>query len=255
MKKILITAPVHQDVKIFKEYLWSLNRLIIPEGYEAIKYFYLHNAENLKKFLQPNEYELVKDNVVRKQSDITHIWEKDNFSVVSEMRTKALIKAREEKFDYLFSVDSDTILCKQTLQELIEDNKDFVSKLHWSQWIKDDPNSIGPNCYDGITKSGKKFYFDSVEKFHIPGLYEVGTAGGCNLISSRIFNEELINYYPIKILSTSFWEDFAFSTRCKCVIPDIKFYIDSKNPVKHLYRQEDYEKWIKEEKTEWIKEF
>ena len=51
MKKILITAPVHQNIKVFKEYLWSLNRLIIPEGYEVHKYFYLHNADNLKKFL------------------------------------------------------------------------------------------------------------------------------------------------------------------------------------------------------------
>ena len=37
MKKILITAPVHQDIKIFKEYLWSLDRLEIPEGYEKVE--------------------------------------------------------------------------------------------------------------------------------------------------------------------------------------------------------------------------
>ena len=61
MKKILITAPVHQDEETFKEYLWSLNRLEIPDNYEIHKYFYLHNSKNLKKFLNLNEYEIFKD--------------------------------------------------------------------------------------------------------------------------------------------------------------------------------------------------
>ena len=255
MKKILITAPVHQDAKIFREYLWSLDRLNIPNGYEIHKYFYLHNTGNLKKFLQPNEYECINDNVQREKSDITHIWNQENFSIVSKMRTMALEKARKEKYDYIFSVDSDTILHKQTLKELLECNVDFISKLHWTQWIKNNPESIGPNCYDGINAKGQKFYFEPIERFNTPNIYEIGTAGGCNLISSNIFNNELINYYPIKILKSSFWEDFAFSTRCKCVIPNLKFWLDTRNPVRHLYREEDYNKWIKEEKEEWIKEF
>ena len=36
MKKVLITAPVHQNEDIFKEYLWSLNRLFIPENVVSI---------------------------------------------------------------------------------------------------------------------------------------------------------------------------------------------------------------------------
>ena len=96
MKKILITAPVQQDIKIFKEYLWSLNRLEIPEGYEIHKYFYLHNSENLKKFLKPNEYEIVKDTVQVEQSNKTHIWKQENFKAVSQMRSAALIKAKKE---------------------------------------------------------------------------------------------------------------------------------------------------------------
>ena len=112
MKKILITAPVHQEARIFKEYLWSLNRLIIPEGYTVQKHFYLHNTDNLKKFLQLNEYVTFKDDTKVEESNITHIWKQENFSAVAKMRTKALEYARDNNFDYIFSVDSDVILHK-----------------------------------------------------------------------------------------------------------------------------------------------
>ena len=171
------------------------------------------------------------------------------------MRTKALEYARENNFDYVFSIDSDTILCKTTLNELLSFNLPFVSKLHWSYWINGDEKSKGPNCYDGRTSQGQILFFNSPEKFNIPGLYEVGSAGGCNLISKEIFQHPEITYYPIPILKSSCWEDFAFATRCKCVIPNITFFIDTNNPVKHLYHKSDFDKWIKEEKEKWKKEF
>ena len=37
-KRILIAAPVHQDEKIFVEYLNSLNHLIIPKDYEINRF-------------------------------------------------------------------------------------------------------------------------------------------------------------------------------------------------------------------------
>ena len=130
MKKILITAPVHQNENIFKEYLWSINRLELPEGYEIHKYFYLHNANNLKKFLSSNEYEIFKDNTRIEQSDKTHIWKTENFTAVSQMRTLALEKGRKEKYDYIFSVDSDVILHKNTLIDLLSREKDAIAKVY-----------------------------------------------------------------------------------------------------------------------------
>ena len=62
MKKVLITAPVHQSEEIFKEYLWSLDRLIIPPDVEVSRFFYLHNCENLTTFLDKKEYLIWNDN-------------------------------------------------------------------------------------------------------------------------------------------------------------------------------------------------
>lgn len=255
MKKIMITAPVHQDAKIFREYLWSLNRLEIPEGYIVDKYFYLHNADNLKKFLQSNEYEIFKDDTKVEQNDITHIWKTENFSAVAQMRTKALERARELEYDYIFSVDSDVILHKESLIDLINEQKDAIAKIYWTAWDSNQPWNLMPNCYDGRKKNGQIFYFRNIENYKIIGTYPTEITGAAILISSKIFNKTEINYYPIDLLSQSYWEDLAFCTRCKCVIPDLQFYINTLHPAKHLYRKEDCDKWIKWEKDLWEKEF
>ena len=253
MKKILITAPVRQDIRIFKEYLWSLNRLQVPEGYEIHKYFYLHNSGNLRKFLEIDEYKCVNDDTVYQYNDRTHIWKMENFKAVSLMRTMALEKARKENYDYVFSVDSDIILRKNTLIDLLEDDKEVVGKIWWTAYDKEQPWIIAPSCYDGRDTNGRMI----VDNFRIKeiGIHEIGTICGCTLISRKIFENSYINYFPIKNLSSSNWEDFAFSTRTHIIFPDIKFYIDTRYPVKHLYRLEDYELWKKEEKEKWEKEY
>ena len=256
MKKILITAPVHQDVKIFKEYLWSLNRLEIPEGYEVYKYFYLHNAGNLKKFLQPNEYEVFNDNTKVEESDITHIWKMENFKVVSQMRTKALEKARKEEYDYLFTVDSDIILHKNTLINLLETQKKFISQTYWTVWNIEQPDLSMPNWYDGRTQNGLLAYTEEYTNYiDKKTIRPVGITCGPSLISKEIFNNKYINYYPIKNLSFSYWEDYAFCIRCKNILPDLKIFTYTGFPARHLYRKEDYEKWMNEEKAQWKKEF
>ena len=254
MKKILITAPVHQDTEIFKEYLWSLNRLKIPEDYIVQKHFYLHNADHLRKLLQPNEYVIFNNKAEVQQNDKTHIWHQENFNAVAQMRTRALEYAKNNDFDYIFSVDSDVILHKNTLIDLLAREKDVIAKIYWTAWDSNEPWNMMPNCYDGRRKSGQIFYKNGIGQYKIIGTYPTEVTGAAILISSRIFNNSLISYYPIEMLSQSYWEDLAFSCRCKCLFPDIQFYIDTIHPAKHLYRKEDYNKWIKQEKKIWEKE-
>ena len=254
MKKILITAPVHQSKNIFKEYLWSLNRLLIPEDYEIHKYFYLHNCENLKKFLQKDEYEIIKDNTNILQNETTHSWTKDNFNSVAQMRDKALNKAREENYDYIFSVDSDVILHKNTLNELIEDDCDIVAKMYWTVFDSKYPWYNMPNGYDEFGENNERIFKKGMDSLKIMGLHEIGVTGACTLIGKRVIKDPIINYKPISIVSTSRLEDYAFCFRTRCAIQDAKIYIDNVHMAKHLYREEDYLKWINGEKQLWEKE-
>ena len=239
MKKILITAPICQNIKIFKEYLWSINRLEIPEGYEVHKYFYLYDSDNLKKLLKSNEFVSFKNDFNLP---------KDN--IIPAIRTKILEYARKNKFDYIFNVDDNIILHQKTLVDLVERKKDIISKIYWIPTNEKEPWNCTPNCFDGFIRD-KKIIKDNLIHYKFIGTYEIGATYGIMLISSKIFNEPLLNYYPINILSPSILEEYSFCVKCKCFFPDLKIYIDTVHPAKYLKTEEDYDNWIKWEKLEW----
>lgn len=243
MRKVLITAPVHQDENIFKEYLWSLDRLCMPNDTEVKRFFYLHNCENLKELLNEDEYMIINDNSSFEVTEKTHFWKNENFSAVAKMRTLALEKAREEDYDYIFSVDSDVLLNPITLSLLMSDNKDIVGNIYWTDF--NGKGVLMPNCYDqeGTQFDSKK---GGMDRLKIMGLYEVGVVGACTLIGKRVIQNPLINYFPIKNISSTKWEDQAFITRARCLIPDITVYIDTRKPARHLYRQSEYDLWMKD---------
>ena len=80
------------------------------------------------------------------------------------------------------------------------------------------------------------------------GLYEIGIISATVLIGPRIIQNKKIDYYPIPNIDCSQWEDYAFSLKAHIAIPDLQMYIDTKLPGRHLYQQEDYERWIEEKK-------
>ena len=239
-KKILITAPVHQSIEIFKEYLFSLSHLLVPKGYEVHKYFYLHNCPELKNLLKENEYEEVLDNST--YEIFSHDFKNENYSALSYMRTAALIKARKENFNYVFSVDSDILIHPKTLFYLLEDNQDIVGMINWSKSFSGD--SIVPNCYD--LEYWKWWEDNSILKQK--GLYERGIISSTVLLGSRIIQNEKINYYPIPNIECSQWEDYALSLKAHIIIPDLKMSLDTRLHCRHLYKEKDYNRWIKEKK-------
>ena len=47
MKKILITAPLRQDVDIFEAYQEGLDRLEVPEGFTVDRYFLVNDCKEV----------------------------------------------------------------------------------------------------------------------------------------------------------------------------------------------------------------
>ena len=241
IKKILIAAPVYQKTEIFIEYLNSLNHLIIPEGYEAHKYFILTNSPELEQYLKPEEYEIDNCEFNSQKEKGSHKWDDEHFSSVMQARNKILKYARKNNYDYIFSVDSDILLHPKTLQILLQDNKDMVGVTYWcDNQDKPDAIKIGSNYYyadywQGIdTDLSKK------------GIYEVGIACASVLIGPRIIKNERITYSPIDNIPFSQWEDYAFSLRAHVIIPDLQVYMDSRLPARELTNQKIFERWIKE---------
>jgi len=242
-KRILIAAPANCSEIMFQEYLNSLNHLILPENYIVDKFFVLNKNSILKKYLKEKEYIEIDNNnlVLEKEKNKPKKWKTENYNFIAKLRNYILEKAREDKYDYLFSVDSDILLHPNTLKHLIECNKDFISTAIWTK-LGDSNLSINCAQYEGWGEYNNKDIFK--EK----NIYEIGWTCIAVLMTSKIFSNSNIKYDQILGVDNTGSEDYSFCLRCYCNIPDLKCYISTYYPGRHLYHEKDLERWLKEKK-------
>lgn len=242
-KRILIAAPVNCSEEMFTEYLNSLNHLIIPSDYTINKFFVLNKDSILKKFLKKEEYIEIDNNnlILEKEKNKPKKWKTENYSFIAKLRNYILEKAREEKYDYLFSVDSDILLNPKTLTHLINCDKDFIST---AVWTKLENSTLSINC---AQSEGWGEYQDK-EIFKHKNIYEIGWTCIAVLMTSKIFSNPNIKYDQILGVDNTGSEDYSFCLRCYCNIPDLKCYISTVYPARHLYHEKDFERWMKEKK-------
>lgn len=234
MIKLLIGAPVRQDHTTFYKYLKALNQLDTL-GIAVDYFFILHNSPRLKRFLKPNQYiEFHSDHeYIRDQH--THHWTNKNLSDVTKMKNGLLKYTIENNYDYFFLVDSDIILQKETLKQLLSHQKHICAELFWTKWSLDSEEM--PNAWQSDFYS----FFEPNEwtKWRKKGLYKVGMSGACILINSEVIKSG-VNYSPISNVSHSQWEDRAFCIRA--AVNGYEIFLDTNYEPQHLYRIEKINK-------------
>jgi len=238
MPKVLITAPVRQDEETFLLYLESLRDLEVPEGFQVDKMFYFHNCEELATHLKGAEfYKVLNDETTYKCDDNTHEWKGENFNKVIGMKNCLLKDGLD--YDYVFLVDSDLILRKETLKQLVKADKEMVVNVFWTKWQSDTqpmPNAWNIDHYGIIP--------NALEKWKEKGLYPIGMGGACTLLKRSVL-EKGVNFSPIPNVSFSVWEDRAFCIRAMCA--GVQPWLDTHYPAIHLYRESELEKYKKGE--------
>ena len=60
MKKILITAPLRQDVDVFQAYQEGLDRLEVPEGFEVDRFFVVNDCNEVIPYIRDAKYEVTE---------------------------------------------------------------------------------------------------------------------------------------------------------------------------------------------------
>ena len=181
MTKVLIAAPLRQDPKIFREYQNGLDHLIIPDGVQVDRYFVVNDCPEVVPEIRNAEYDVVNnENVMVYQN---HLWTGELVSAMSVYRNMTIRKALEGGYDYLLSVDTDLVLEEHTLQQLLEDDKDCVAGLFWTNgwtnvWM-----------YDQVSEN-------NLPEWQKPGLYRVGGTGALFLIKRKVL-EAGVDYTPI----------------------------------------------------------
>ena len=257
MKKILIASPIKQKSNILKEFLTSLEE-VNKEGLDVHYYFVDDNTEldsskSLKEFKNRNKNVTLKTskdfNINTNQNyicdDNTHQWKTSLIERIIIYKNDMIAKAKEEKFDYLFFIDSDIVLHKETIKHLISRKVDIVSNVFWTIWKTG--GSLSPQVwlqdenanfirdwdisYNEEEKSQKSRNFINMLK--VPGIYKVGGLGACTLISNKAINAG-ISFSLIDNLS--FWgEDRHFCIRARALGLDL--YVDTVYPAYHIYRE------------------
>ena len=228
MKKILITAPLRQDVDIFQEYQKGLDALEVPEGYAVSRYFVVNDCKEVIPWIRDAEYTVADTGDIYEKTEDNHIWTLQLMRKMSELRNRTIAEAILGGYDYWFSVDTDLVLDPRTLRFLIEADKDIVSEIFWTNgwcnaWMHDQ-------------------YSPPDGTWQTPGLYRVGMTGALTLVKREVFLKG-VDYTPIPNIEKALkGEDRHFCVRAACA--GFEMWVDTHCPATHLYTREEYEQFM-----------
>lgn len=232
MKRILITAPLRQDPRYFDEYRESVDKLIVPEGYEIRTFYVVNNCDEILPHLRKSDEYVVCDNpneYVKTAGD--HVWQDENIRRVALFRNMTIEYAHLGGFDYWFSVDTDIVLHPMTLKALLDANKDIVSEIFWSR---------DPGGYEWCNAWMRDRYSGTEPQFKTPGLYQVGMTGACTLVKRKVL-EAGVNYDFLPNL-TIWGEDRHFCIRAAA--NRFEMWVDTHYPATHLFTENDYKAYM-----------
>lgn len=257
MSRILIGSPIKQEPEILIEFLDGLEEA--AKGGNEISYFFVDDNVDEKSIKMLEDFSQTHDALITKGSDLFdasnyeqdeknyhHAWKSVNFLKVTEYKNAIIQHCIDEKYDYLFLIDSDIVIDKRTIPQLLSDNVEIVSNVFWNQWQKN--GMLTPQCFwiPDIYLQEKGFFeymtfeeahkirMETINQMKIPGLYVVDGLGACTMIK-RSALEKGVSFkeiYNLKIIG----EDRPFCIRAGVL--DIKLYMDTHYPAYHISKRE-----------------
>ena len=234
--KILITAPLKQEPKIFEEYQKSLDQLIIPDGHTVDRFFVVNDCPEVIPLIHNAAYITHDTGDAYEKNEQEHIWTAENVLKMSVLRNMTIIYALSHGYDYWFSADTDLVLDPHTLEYLLEADKDIVSEVFWSD------SGRGEWCNAWMYDQ----YSPPRQVWKNKGLFKVGMTGALTLVKRTVF-EHGVGYAPIpNIKAALVGEDRHFSVRAACA--GYEMWLDTHCPATHLYTEEEYQKFKAREK-------
>lgn len=251
LKKLLIASPIHQKPMILEQFLASLDR--VKKDIMEIHYYFIDDNEYEESSRQLIEFK--KNNVVVLEkheesssyvcNEATHAWNEQLIWKVASFKNKMIEYAKKEDYDYLFFIDSDLVLYPETIEHLINQDKEIISEIFWTSWNPGQmklPQVWVSDQYTLYEKSrGEQLSDESIrlrilsflDKLSKPGVYSVGGLGACTLISRSALDKG-VSFAEIGNLSL--WgEDRHFCIRAKAL--GIDLYVDTSYPAYHIYRE------------------
>lgn len=251
MSKILVGSPVRVKNTILKEFLLGLDEA--EKGLNRVSYYFVDDntdvisSELLQAFAERNDVVLKKGSELFK-SDVRyyeHNWKAETLKKVTTFKNAIIQHCIDQGFDYLFLIDSDIVIDRRSLLQLLSDQVDIVSNVFWNQWVKN--GKLTAQCFwipdiylqekeFNITRpfeESHKIRMEMYEQLKKPGLYPVDGLGACTLISRQAL-ERGVNFTEIPNLKI-FGEDRPFCIRAGAL--GYTLYMDTHYPAYHISRE------------------
>ncbi len=75
----------------------------------------------------------------------SHYWKEDLIWKVASYKDRMIEEAINNHYDFLFLIDSDLLIYPQTIEQLMDTQKDIISNVFWTKWNPDQP--LMPNVW------------------------------------------------------------------------------------------------------------
>ena len=252
MSRVLIGSPVRQKHTILKEFLQGLEEL--EKGNNEIEYYFIDDNSEQESSELLEDFSLRNRVVIKNGAELFishdnydgHNWNSEILEKVTAFKNTIIQYCLDQGFDYLFLIDSDIVLDKRSLLQLLSDHVDIVSNVFWNQWKKN--GQLTAQCFwipdiylqesawntPRPFEESHKIRMDMYEQLKKPGLYQVDGLGACTLVS-RYALEQGVNFTEIpnvKLLG----EDRPFCIRAGVL--GFALFMDTNYPAYHISREE-----------------
>ena len=225
MIRVLLAAPLRQDVRIFREHQESIDRLKLPAGVVLDRFYVVNDCPEVIPEIRGDYVVANTGDFYGKTAD-EHLWTAENLIKMHGLRNRTIRVALSGGYDYLFSVDTDLVLHPDTLVTLMATGKDIVSELFYT------------NGWANAWREGQ--YTPPEPEWKTPGLYRVGMTGACMLVRRNVL-EAGVDYSPVSNLGM--WgEDRHFCIRA--AVHGFGLWTDTHCPPEHLYTEAAYQAYM-----------
>lgn len=259
MNKLLIGSPIRQKPNVLKEFLTGIEEAN-KDNLDIYYYFVDDNIDETSSDLLKNFASKYNNVLIKKGSELflenkdnsyicnddSHFWNNENIQRITWFKDLIIEYCIQNNFDYLFFIDSDIVIQKNTLTHLISRNVEIVSNVFWTQWHPNGPLVPQffwiPDVYQQFksfnvpltVEEANSIRKELVDKIKIPGIYPVDGLGACTMISLSALKKG-VRFKTIPNLSLP-GEDRHFCIRAGAL--GIDLYMDSVYPAYHIFREE-----------------
>jgi glycosyltransferase involved in cell wall biosynthesis len=247
--RVLIASPVHNRAWVLPEFLECIKSLDTTD-LEVDYYFFCNDctdnsADILRQWNNGNVHVAhISIDLPVYQRNMSHIT--DMYTRLKIVRDTIRKHAVDNGFDYLFCVDSDTLVQPDTLKKLLAHDKPFVAAM-----CSNTPDgSFRYVNAAGLTPPTEGPYGDPPRWYMwVPqgkGLETVGATGACYLVTRNVMEQCAYDYQPFseankKLMKDQPGEDMAFALSCRSA--GYFQYLDETALVHHCYTPELLEQY------------